>query len=137
MALSGAEKASVFECLRGYWAGATASITNGYGITLSISDLATLTNDINTRLTAIDSDATALAKVQALVVKWDRIANSSVSIDGSVGDMTGVKYSAADARERLREQMHVYVPVMHMLEAIKARNAQSVGSSGASFGISR
>ena len=138
MALSLAERASCFEIVSGYWAGATATITNGYGITMELSDLDILTANINTRLNDIDSDATALAKVQALVAKWDAVATDDIDMQaGSIGDVNGVSYSSAKARDRIRDVMHTYLPVIHMVQAIQRRHGLRESSGSAAFAISR
>ncbi len=133
MALTPAQRSSCFEMLSAFWNGATATVTNGFGITLSLSDLNVLTTDINTRLDTVDADVTASAKVIDLVTKWDCVSTVEVELDGSVGDVSGVKYSSSAARERLLKQLHVYVPVLHMLDAIKLRNNQVEKASNSAF----
>lgn len=135
MALELAERASCFEILSEFWAGATATITNGYGITLTLSDLNILTADINTRLDLVSADVTACAKVKEIVVDWDCISNVEIELDGGVGDVTGLKYSASAQRERLRKQLNVYVQVLHLVDAVKQRNGPQ--GQSASFGMSR
>ncbi len=137
MALSLAERASIFEMLSAFWGAESASITNGYGIVLTLSDLNILTADINRRMDVIDLDATAVTKVQALVVKWDCIASEDVEIQaGNVGDISGVTYSTKSARARIRDVMHTYIPVMHMAQAVQRRKGPEE-EAGCAFSMSR
>lgn len=134
MAWSLLKRASVFEILGAFWAGSSATITNGYGITLSLSDLNILTADINTRLNAIEADATAVAKVEELVDAWDCISKVDIKLSGGVGDVQGVEYSSEATRTRLRTLLLGYIPVFHMVDAIKHRNGPD---KSASFSMGR
>jgi hypothetical protein len=136
--LDDATKASIFEILSGFWAGATATISNGFGVTMSISDLDLLTANINARLAALDD--TAKTKLIALVAEWDSISNVDFAFEGDIGSVKGVKYSTDIHRARIQKQVHVYVPVLNMYEAVKVRNGQTnqaSSGSGNTFGIGR
>lgn len=135
--LTSAERASCFECVSGFWAGATATVTNGYGVMLSISDLATLTNDINSRLDAIALDATARAKIKALVVRWDVIAGQFFEFSGNIGDVSGVTTSSEKMKDAIRAQMETYLHVFHMIDGIKRRNGERNHPASVSFSIGR
>ena len=125
MALSTAEKLSCFECLNvtygpgGGGNSATAHIHTGFGVSLELNQMDTLRTELDTYLDNLA--AGPLLKVQALVVEWDAVASLSVSLEGGVGDLSGVSYSADAERARIRERMQIYVPVMHIIDSIKRR----------------
>lgn len=128
-ALSLPERASVFEILRAFWEGSTATVTNGYGLMLTISDLETVTNGINSRLDDIESDDTATEKIRDLVEDWDEIASTQVQLNNStVGSISGITISSDAIKENIRQRLGTYLQVFHMFDAIKRRNAESGGA---------
>lgn len=119
MALTDQEKLTCYHILGAFWAD-TASITNGYGTVLTLDDISTLKTDISTRLAALD--VASLVEVSALVAEWRALGNAPVEIEGgSSGNSTGLNFSWEKSRASIREALHTYVPVMHMIDAIKRR----------------
>lgn len=134
MALSDAEKLSCFEILEAYW-DTTATITNGFGVELTLTQLDTLKNDISARLTALDT--ASLVKVSALVVEWDACRLDTLRLEqGTTGGVNGVFMDSEKQQARIRKLLHTYVPVMHMVEAMKVREGPT-GSGGISVGVCR
>jgi len=128
MALTAAESLSVFEILEAFW-DTTASVTDGYGIQLTLTELSELKTGISTRLAALD--AASLIKVSALVVEWDAISSATLSMDGgSIGSLQGVKLDFKEMQARIRKRLQTYVPVLHMADAIKHKRGP-VGSQSA------
>lgn len=137
--LTGAERASCHECMRSFWAiDTTATVTNGFGIVMTLSDLDKLQADIDARLNTISADDTACTKVRALVAQWDAIATASIKIvNGNIGgSISGVSLSSDDIKAEIREVLGTYLHVYHQKVAIGRRNAEPAGG-GRSFGISR
>lgn len=134
MALSNAEKLSCFEILEGFWAD-TATIHNGFGVQLTLTQLDTLKNDISTRLSNLDADA--VLKVQGIVAEWDGIKFAAMDLQaGTTGGVTGVNLDFAKVQARMRFLLQTYVPVMHMIEAVK-RQQGPTGQESAQFGVVR
>lgn len=117
MPLSAAEKLSCYEMLEAFWSD-TATLHNGMGgVTLTLTQLDTLKDDIETRLDNLDADA--VVKVQAIVTRWDRIKFSTVEMDaGETGGVSGIKLSLEKQQARLRKLLNTYVPVIHMVDAM-------------------
>jgi hypothetical protein len=134
MPLSDAEKLSCFEILEGFWAD-TATIHNGFGVQLTLTQLDTLKNDISTRLAALD--AASVIKVQAIVSEWDNVKFAAMDLQaGTTGGVTGVNLDFAKVQARLRFLLQTYVPVMHMVEALKRQNGPT-GEVSAQIGVMR
>lgn len=134
MALTPAEILSCFELLQAFWSD-TGSVTDGFGIQLSLTELDALKSDITTRLDALDADA--VLKVRAIVLRYDVIASSTMSIEGgSTGNVSGVTIKMEELIARLRQRLLTYVPVMHIADAIKQKRGP-IGSQGAQIPFMR
>lgn len=138
MALTDPQKATCFEILgitRGPAAGTQediATLHNGFGVTLTLSQMDTLRDKVNTVLT--DLDSTALTKVTAIVADYEAIENHTGELQsGSIGNIQGLSYSFEAKRARLTERLTFYVPVIDMASAIKRRDAKTFGGSSVSF----
>jgi hypothetical protein len=129
MALTDAQKLSVFECLGiTYGAGGgsaanTATIHNGFGESLTLTEMDTLRTAVTDHLDNLVSAVET--KVAALVVEWDNVRIKVGAIQGNVGSLQGVTYSFEDARKLIKEQMMVYVPVMHIQDSIRRRQGEA------------
>ncbi len=133
-ALDEGEQMSVFEILEAFW-DSTGSVTDGFGIQLSLTELDQLKNDITTRLLAL-SDA-ALVKVRAIIVEYDDVKGGDFAFDGGqIGTLGGLKMSSAMEQAKIRKRLLTYVPVMHMADALKQKRGP-VGSASAQIGFSR
>ena len=126
MALTDAQKLSVYECL-GVTHGAgggtnedNATIHNGFGVTLTLTEMDTLRDALAAHLAGIT--AAVETKIAAIVVKWDEVAYCAGKIEGgTVGDISGVTVSFDEIRAVLRDRMMNVLPVMHMVDSIKKR----------------
>ena len=128
MPLTDAEKLSCFEILEAFWAD-TATIHNGYGTVLTLSDIDRLKSDITTRLGNLD--AASLVKVSALVVEWDALGTAPVLVEaGSSGNTSGVSYNIDQHRANIRKRLHTYVPVIHIIDSIMRREGPTNTRSG-------
>lgn len=138
MALSGAQKLSVKECL-GVSAGPggggnanNATIHNHYGVILTLSEMDTLRDELDTYIDNLASDQeTAVA---ALVVEWDKVRLCTVSIEaGGIGDASGITHDPAEKRKRIRELMQTYIPVLSLIESIRCREGNEERRMSISF----
>lgn len=126
MALTTAVKISCFQLLGisyGPGGGAnanSATIHNGFGVTLSLTQMDTLRDNVNTFLDNVSSDQET--EVESIITQYDAIKNVKVEIDGAVGDIQGVRYSTDAHIASLRVQLQNVIPVMHMIESIAKRN---------------
>jgi hypothetical protein len=126
MALTSAQKLSCYEILgvtAGPGGGANADaavLHNAFGISLSLSEMDGLRDSLDLYL---DNLAAAHeTKVAAIVAEWDALGFHVGSIDGgSIGDLQGASLSFDAIRQHLRERLQIYVPVLHMLEAVRKR----------------
>lgn len=129
MALDAAQKLSVYECL-GVTAGPgggtnedKATIHNGFGVTLTLTEMDRLRDQLDAYLTGVTSAVET--KIAALVVAWDAVRLCTGKMEGgSIGDISGMSDSFEDKRANIRGLMQVYVPVMHMVEAIRRRQGE-------------
>jgi hypothetical protein len=113
-----------------------AKIHNGFGIILELSNLDELHTALDALITALDADEQT--KVAALVSDWDNVRLSVGKIDGgAVGNISSASYSFDDKRARIKELFQVYVPVMHIAEALMRRRNETARSPSSSFGIVR
>ncbi len=134
MPLTAAEKLGCFEILEAYW-DTTLTITNGFGVELTLNQLDVLKNDITTRLNALDADS--VIRVSALVAEWESIRLATLNVQsGSDGQVTGVNLDFEKQQARVRKLLHTYIPVMHIAESIR-QQAGPVGLPQMSFGICR
>lgn len=129
MALTDAQKLSVYECL-GVTHGAgggtnenSATIHNGFGVTLTLSEMDRLRDQLDAHLAGITSAVET--KIAALVVAWDAVRLCTGKMEaGTIGDISGMSDSFEDKRANIRGLMQVYVPVMHMVESIRRRQGE-------------
>lgn len=129
MALTDAQKLSVYECL-GVTFGAgggtqadSATIHNGFGVTLTLSQMDTLRDQLDAHLAGVTTAVET--KIAALVVAWDAIRLCTGKMEsGAIGDLSGMSDSFEDKRAHFRSLMQVYVPVMHMVEAMRRRTGE-------------
>lgn len=134
MALTDAQKCSVYEILNISQVD-TASLHNGFGVSLTLSDMDTLKDEVTTRITALTSAQET--KVVALISAWDAIYLNVGKIEGgSVGGVAGTSYSFEEARMRIREALYIYIPIFHMIDAIKRRKNQSINGASSFVPIS-
>lgn len=128
MALTTAQIIEVFECLEvTYGPGDagnanvdSATIHNNYGIELTLTEMNTLRDAIKVYLGTLD--ASIEAKIVALLADWDTVRLQTVQIqDGSTGETSGVSLDPQRQRERIRQVMQVYVPVLDISQSIKRR----------------
>ncbi len=122
-----AQKLSCFECLGvtyGPGGGANednAVINNGFGITMSLTDMDKLRDAVSLYLDNLSADVET--KVAALVVQWDAVALLTGDISGgNVGNLGSVSYNPEAQRAQIRKMMETYVPVMHIENALQRRN---------------
>jgi hypothetical protein len=130
-ALTQFQRASLFEALRAFWSGEDAAVTNGFGIVLTVSQLDTLKNLINSKIDAIvaDTDTTANDKLVELADEWDEVASCAVELNNaSVGSISGITISSDRIKDNIRQRLATYLEVFHMRDAIKIRNAENLGA---------
>lgn len=66
-------------------------------------------------------------KVTALVTEWDAIGNSIVSIDGAMGEISGVKYDPEKHRDKITDRMQHYLPYFKYHQVIEKRQGTTNG----------
>ena len=134
------QKLSVFECLGvtygpgGGSSAANATLHNGFGVLLTLSQMDQLRTEVNNLLDnmAIDQETA----VKELVVEWDAVRLQTAEVTGgSIGSATSVTYSAAGKRERIRQLMTVYVPIFTIAQSMKQREGES--RIGCNISVSR
>lgn len=138
MALSDDQKLSVFECLGvtfGPGGGTNinnATIHNGFGVMLNLTEMNTLRDQVSAYLATVS--AAVEAKISGLVTAWDSVRLCTGSMEGgTIGEIQGVTLSFDEKRANIRQLMQVYVPAMDMANAIKRRTGQKT----ISFGVGR
>lgn len=122
MALTAAEKRSLYDMLAVPVSDSGVE-TDGYEY---IDRIYPIDNDWAEIKTWVDARIAALAaddetRVKALVVQWDVVADSVVTINGAVGAVQGVQYDPAAKRQRLREQVQLYIPLLHHMDIARKR----------------
>lgn len=129
MALTAAEIASCFEIANVIWQvgiGTTATVHDGYGIQLTLTDIDTLQTDLLGRLQNLA--AIAETNVRALTVSWATVRLSTAKIEsGSAGDTGGLNFSFEEKRAQIKQLFNVYVPVLHMADAQRRKSMTPVG----------
>lgn len=126
MALTTAQKISCYQLLGiSYGPGGgnnanSATIHNGFGVSLSLTQMDTLRNNVNEFLDNLSTGQET--EIASIITEYDTIKNIKVSISGSVGDIQGVDYSTDSHTAHLRSQLQGVVPIMHMVESIAKRN---------------
>ncbi len=67
-------------------------------------------------------NATAEANVAALIVQWNLIRLDVVKMEaGAAGAINGVTYVAEDRRKQILGLFQTYVPVLHMVDAVRKK----------------
>jgi hypothetical protein len=134
MSIQDDEKAYCFEILEAFYAD-DGVVTDGFGIQLSLTELDTLKDEIETRLNALTG--AKLTIVQALVVDWQAVRGSSIKIEGGgTGNVSGMNMDFEKEQARIRKLLLSYVPVMHIADAIKQKRGP-VGSQGCQIPFTR
>lgn len=112
----------------------TATVHNGYGIILSLSQLDELQNDLMARLAALS--ATSVSLVQELIYGdddgfgWKDVRKGSMEVnDGGSDTARGVSFSMEDQRQSIKGLFDGYVGCMSMARAIARRQDQERGKS--------
>ena len=137
MALTTAQKLSCYEIL-GVTAGPgggteedTLTLHNGYGITLTLSEMDNLRDKVEAALTGLASGQET--KVAAIVTEWDAMGFNVGTLDGSVGNVQGVSFSWKEKREYLYQRLTYFVPIEDMARGIKKRNEKTNGNGYIGF----
>ncbi len=133
-ALDEGEEMSVFEILEAFW-DSTGTVSDGFGIQLTLTELDSLKSDIRTRIAAF-SDA-ANVKVRELIAEYDDVKGGDFAFEGgSIGSLGGIKMSSAQEQAKIRKRLLTYLPVMHMADALKQKRGPT-GSASAQIGFMR
>lgn len=136
MALTAAEKLSAYEILgvtHGPGAGGAnediATIHNAFGVSLSLTEMDTLRDEVDQYLDNLASDVEV--RVQSIIADYDEIAdNYGVGVEsGSVGDVNGVTVDFDKMKNQIRSRLMHFIPVIHLVESYKLRNGPNTGSS--------
>jgi hypothetical protein len=136
MALTAAEKLSAYEILgvtHGPGAGGAnediATIHNAFGVSLSLTDMDTLRDEVDVYLDNLQSDVET--RVAAIIADYDEIRdNYGVRVEaGSVGDVSGVSVDFDEMKRQIRARLMTFVPVIHMVESFKMRSGPDAGPS--------
>lgn len=140
MALDDSEIAYCFEIANVIWQvgiGTTATVHDGFGIQLTLTDIDQLQTDLLTRLQNLA--AIAVTNVRALTVDWALIRLNTAKMEGGqTGDTGGLTFSFETKREQIKQLFNVYVPVLHMADAQRRKSMTPVGEPVSSFiGVSR
>ena len=106
----------------------TASIHDGFGVQLSLTDLSILQSDLRARLVALSDPA--LVEVRVFIVKWAAVKYSTASMEGgAVGSTTGLKYDPKDKRENVKELFASTLGLMGMAQAQAAKRKAMMGEN--------
>lgn len=107
----------------------TATIQNGFGIMLTLVDLTSLQTDFATRIAALT--AASVLEIQTTILPaWDKVRLSDGEMEaGSVGDLTGLKYSFEGKRQQIKRVFCGYVPCLGMAQAQARKNDKTVKPS--------
>ncbi len=126
------ETLTCFEILSAMWAD-TGSVQDGYGIQVSLSQLNLLKTEIANRLGPLIPDPNnpgyylglddgSATRVKVLAANWNALGTSPVSIkDGNAGAISGMSYNIEDERDKIRQLLNTYVPVLHIADSIKRK----------------
>jgi len=133
MAFTENEIRSIFECLETPYASQYATL-DGLGMigattTVNSGSTGQAQSQILAYLAAMD--ATSIARVQALVVKWDAVSDASARVNnGGVGDgaVTGVTWDAREQKHVIQGLMQTYVPFFKYHEVLARRASGAVVS---------
>lgn len=126
MALTTAVKISCFQLLGiSYGPGggansAAATIHNGFGVSLTLSQMDTLRTNVNLYLDNVSADQET--EIESIITEYDSIKNTNIELDGSIGDIQGVRYSTEGHITRLRQQLQGVVPIFHLVESVAKRS---------------
>ena len=127
IALSATNRLYVFEILEltiGPGGGTkedTATIHNGYGISLTLSDMDKLRDAVDAYLAGIDTETQT--NIEALCTAWVDVRLCTGSIEGgNMGEIGGVSINFEEKRMRIKTLMQTYVPVLSLLDSIRRRN---------------
>lgn len=111
----------------------SAEVHNGFGITLYISNLDVLMNQVRARLTAL-SDSKVCA-IRAILCSYAPYRFNFTTIEGgSAGSTSGISDNPAVARAGLKVILQSYIPDFHIAEA-KARNLNTQSTPSAAVPI--
>lgn len=133
--LTTADRRTVFKILRAFWSGGNATITNGFGVVMTVSDLDTLTDLIDAKLDSYIADDAACTDIQTLVTQWDLFSGMHLEGPVQVGSISA-NISLSEIRNQIKQELHTYVPIMTMGEGLAKRKDAERGG-GAGFGIGR
>lgn len=126
--LTDAELATCCEIANVIWQDAgTVSFTNSFGINQVLTEIGKLKQQIISYAQSLDD--TGVAAVRDCVTAWSAVRFSTVVIDGDIGAVHGISYSAPAKRERIKEIFQVYIPVMTFAEGLKRRDQALRGNN--------
>jgi len=141
MALTDAQRITVFQIIGIPYAGKTFDLTDESGLNAIERNpqnaeykAATMLNNHITNV--IDADSALSAKVIALVDKWDALETFSMSLNaGTIGDMGGIDNDPDRERATIQELLKPLVPFRSLQEAMEYRGGG--GGSGMSVPLIR
>ena len=138
MALTTAQKISVFEILEVPYEDSVDVPVDSFNLDAITVDASSSDQQLKTkivsRLTALSSDEET--KLLAYVTRWDDLGTTAVVLDGSVGDLSGVAWSADAERRLIQERVKKIVPVMRYLSEIQMQG-KSGGNPGSVIPVLR
>jgi hypothetical protein len=82
---------------------------------------------IDARLAAVAADATLQTALEALLDQWLALDINTVTLDGGVGDISGVKYDPDRARLIIAQRVKIIVPLYRCHDEIQRQSLLASG----------
>ena len=112
MALTDAQKLTLHEILR---IPDSSKVTRLMGNENTLGEQSDVSNSLRASLIFLNDyldtmSAAVESRVVQLITRWDELGTCTVSINGSVGAVSGVANDPANERELIYERMQIHVP---------------------------
>jgi len=118
-------------------ASSQASIHDGFGVQLSLTDLNILQSDLRSRLVGFDS--ATVNHIQGCIIQYAPIETATGEMEsGAVGSTTGLNYSPAKKREAIKESFSSLTGCLGMWQARMMKKKAMNGERSEDFiGVTR
>lgn len=119
----------------------TASIHDGFGTQLSITDISILQNDLRNRLASFDT--TTITHIQnEIITPWvPLLTNTTEMKEGGAGSISGLEYSPDKKREQIKLLFAGTTGCLAMAQALlhkkRAMEGDVMASTGSFVGVMR
>ena len=115
-------------------ANATATVHDGFGVQLSLTNINNLQADLRSRLGAFDT--IVVTELQNLIVAWYPLRLNTTQMDsGGIGDMSGLKYNPQEKRDQIAKIFAGMTGCMSMAAALLWKQKSMQGEAMAGNGV--